>query len=55
MELGNYSKSLEYTLQVLEVRKQTFGDSHLKVANSHTSVGQLQDLVGDYASAIASV
>lgn len=39
MELGNYAKSLEYNLQVLEVRKETFGKDHLKVANSHTSVG----------------
>lgn len=38
MELGNYFKSLEYNLVVLEVRKKTFGESHLKVANSHTSI-----------------
>jgi len=38
MELGNYGKSLQYNLQVLEVRKKTFGDDHLKVANSHTSI-----------------
>ena len=55
MELGNYAKSLQYNLQVLEVRIKTFGDEHLKVANSHTSIAQLYDLMGNYDKAAASL
>lgn len=55
MELGNYAKSLEYFLQVLLVRQQTFGLRHMKVANSHASVSQLHELIGAYSEAIKSI
>ncbi|HLP59051.1 MAG TPA: tetratricopeptide repeat protein, partial [Candidatus Deferrimicrobium sp.] len=51
-QFGEFQKALEYHMQALEIRQQTFGEHHSDMAMSYNNIGSAHGYLGDDKKAL---